>query len=426
MYLTKTLRIKNVGFVSTRFMGFDGVSLETAKWAAVLGRMGFECFYFCGASDRPSDRTVLEERAFFGHPEVSALQERCFGRTHRDEWITGEIHRLRQILKKSLYEFIERFAVDLVIVENALSIPMNIPLGLAITEVLAETGMPSIGHHHDFYWERQRYIMSGVDDYLDTAFPPRLHAMNHVVINTEARSQLGRRRGLSSIMIPNVFDFASSPRPVDEYNRTLKADLGLGGDELLFLQPTRIIARKGIEHAIELVSRMPERRIKLLVSHQERDEGSDYFKRIVGYAKLLGVDLLAGSPLLGTSRGKTADGRKIYDLWDCYANADFITYPSTFEGFGNAFLETVFFKKPMMVNRYSIFESDIEPIGFEAVFIDNYVTESTVEEVRRFLDDQVMRDAVTERNFELGRKYFSFDLLEARLKYVIMNFGAVG
>jgi glycosyltransferase involved in cell wall biosynthesis len=303
---------------------------------------------------------------------------------------------------------------------------MHIPLGLAITEVIAETGVPAIGHHHDFFWERQRFLMSGVDDYLDMAFPPRLHSINHVVINTEARAQLGRRRGLSSTVIPNVYDFAAQPRGIDEYNHTLRADLGMGEGDFLFLQPTRVIARKGIEHAIELASRLSERRVKLLVSHQERDEGSDYFRRIVEYAGFLKVDLVAGSPLLGTSRGTRPEGGKIYDLWDCYANADLVTYPSAYEGFGNAFLEAIFYKKPLMVNRYSIFESDIEPIGFKTALMDTYITDETVRHVRRFLDEPELRREATERNFELGKKYFSYELLEQRLRTVIMNFGVVG
>ena len=426
MYIAKKREIRRIGFVSTRFDGFDGVSLETAKWATVLSRMGYECFYFCGLSDRPVERSFVVPEAHFGHPDVAGLQSKCFGTTMRDEWITGEIHRLRQLLKKSLYAFIESFHVDLLVVENALSIPMHIPLGLAITEVLAETGMLAVGHHHDFVWERQRFVMSGVDDYIDMAFPPRVHAMNHVVINTEARTQLGRRRGLSSVVIPNVFDFAAEARGVDDFNRTLRADLGMREGDLLFLQPTRIIARKGIEHAIELVNRLPERRIKLLVSHQERDEGSDYYRRIVDYARLLGVDLVAGGPFLGNVRNVGPDGRKIYDLWDCYANADFVTYPSTYEGFGNAFLEAVFYRKPMMVNRYSIFESDIEPLGFKTALIDTYITEDTVHHVRRLLDEAGFRDEVAERNFDLGRGYFSYELLELRLRQIIANFGAVG
>ncbi len=426
MYLTKARPIRRVGFVSTRFSGIDGVSLETAKWATVLERMGYECRYLCGQSDRPAEVAKVVPEAWFAHPEVAALQERCFGVTQRDEWITGEIHRLRQALKKELYAFLRDFAIDLVIAENALSIPMNIPLGLALTEVLAETGLPTIGHHHDFSWERQRFVKSGVDDYLDMAFPPRIHSMNHVVINSEARRQLGHRRGLSSIIIPNVHDFHAAPRSPDAYNATLKADLGLKDGDLLFLQPTRVIARKGIEQAIELVGRLPERRIKLLVSHQERDEGSDYHRRIVEYAKFLDVDIVAGWNRLGMARGTAPDGGKMYDLWDAYAVCDFVTYPSLFEGFGNAFLEAVFCRKPIMVNRYSIYESDIEPIGFRAALIDNYVTDECVRHVRRLLDDEALRAETVAHNFELGKKYFSFELLEQRLKTVIMNFGVVG
>ncbi len=425
MILTKTASLKRVGFVSTRFKGIDGVSLETEKWAVVLERMGLDCYYFCGQSDRPADHTFLVDEAYFLNSEVAALQAKCFGTTVRDEWITGEVHRLRQLLKKSLYGFIAQFDIELMIVENALAIPMNIPLGLAITEVLAETGMPAIGHHHDFSWERQRFTMSGVDDFLDMAFPPRVHSMNHVVINTEARKQLGHRRGLSSVIIPNVFDFASAPKGVDDFNQTLRTDLGMAEGDILILQPTRIIARKGIEHAIELASRLTDRRVKLLVSHQERDEGAAYYRRIVDYARLLKVDLVTGDSLLGTERGQI-DGHKVYNLWDCYANCDFVTYPSSYEGFGNAFLEAVFCRKPILVNRYSIFESDIEPIGFQTVLIDSYVTDETLLQVRRYLDEPEFTSAAVEKNFKLGRRFFSYELLEQRLRSVIANFGAVG
>ena len=79
-----------------------------------------------------------------------------------------------------------------------------------------------------------------------------------------------------------------------------------------------------------------------------------------------------------------------------------------------------------MVNRYSIFESDIEPIGFKTALMDTYITDETVRHVRRFLDEPAFRDEATERNFALGKKYFSYQLLEQRLRIVIMNFGIFG
>ncbi|AEJ20591.1 glycosyltransferase family 4 protein [Gracilinema caldarium] len=425
MYLSKSSTIKHIGFVSTRFKGTDGVSLETEKWRIVLEKMGFECFFFSGLSDWVPEKSRVIEEAFFGHPRIQEIQERCFGTTVRSRALTGEIQDIRHRLKLALYDYIDFFKIDLLIIENAVTIPMNIPLGLAITEVIAETGLPTIAHHHDFAWERQRFTVNAVEDYLSMAFPPRLHTINHVVINSEARKQLSYRCGLSSIIIPNVFDFSKEPPPLDDYGRSFRSDLGIKPDETLLLQPTRIIARKGIEHSIELASRLRDHKAKLLISHQERDEGSHYFNRTMEYAQLLGVDVIVRPDIIGPERGSTSDGRKKYCLWDCYLNADFVTYPSLYEGFGNAFLEAIWFRKPILVNRYSIFEQDIEPVDFDVVTMDSYITDDTLDAVRAILDTPEAVQMMTMKNFELGKRFFSFTLLEQRIKQVLMNFGQV-
>ncbi len=36
--------VKNIGFVSTRFAGIDGVTLESSKWADVFEKNGYNCF----------------------------------------------------------------------------------------------------------------------------------------------------------------------------------------------------------------------------------------------------------------------------------------------------------------------------------------------------------------------------------------------
>jgi len=425
MYTVKSSIIRRIGFVSTRFMGSDGVSLETDKWRHVLEKMGYDCYFFSGLSDWNPAKSMVVEEAFFGHPLIVDIQDRCFGVTVRSESLSGEIQAVRFRLKRALYDFTEQFDLDLLIIQNALTIPMHIPLGLALTEFIAERGIPTIAHHHDFAWERQRFSVSCVTDYLATAFPPRLHSINHVVINSEARQQLSHRCGLSSTIIPNVFDFETPPPVLDDYARTMRQDMGIGEGDLLFLQPTRMVARKGIEHAIELVSRLKNRKIHLLISHQERDEGSEYYMRTMDYADLLGVDVIIRPDIIGAERGMTEDGQKKYSLWDCYLNADFVTYPSTYEGFGNAFLEALWFKKPILVNRYSIFQQDIEPLDFDVVVMDTYITPETVKTVDTMLSNPDAIEYMTSRNFELGRRYFSFTLLEQRLRQVLMNFGQI-
>jgi hypothetical protein len=51
----------NVGFVSFRLAGTDGVSLETGKWAGIMHRLGHQIYYFAGELDpRSSDRAMLD------------------------------------------------------------------------------------------------------------------------------------------------------------------------------------------------------------------------------------------------------------------------------------------------------------------------------------------------------------------------------
>jgi len=133
---------------------------------------------------------------------------------------------------------------------------MNIPLGLAITEFIAETGFPTIAHHHDFYWERERYLVTSVKDYFDAAFPPKLNSIYHVVINSLASEALSHRKGITNTIIHNVYDFANPPSLECEHCKEIREACGLSDDDLFILQPTRIIPRKMIERALEIVSLM--------------------------------------------------------------------------------------------------------------------------------------------------------------------------
>ncbi len=411
-------RAKNIGFISTRLAGTDGVSLETAKWADVFEADGFSCFYFAGELDRPKESSYLAEEAHFTHPEIEEIQGKCFGVTKRDRSLTRKIEEIKEKLKDDIYAFIEKFEIDILIPENALTIPMNIPLGLAITEVLIETEMPAIAHHHDFYWERDRFMTNAAWDYLNMAFPPNLPSVHHTVINSFAAEQLSLRTGITSEINPNVMDFENPPPPPDDYARDVKEALGIEEDELFILQPTRIVQRKGIEHAIELISRLGMK-ARLVISHSAGDEGHDYEDRLREYSEHMNVNTLFAYDVVDDNRGTTEDGRKIYTLSDIYPHADLVTYPSIFEGFGNAFLEALYFRKPIMVNTYSIYTKDIKPKGFLAIEMDGYVTQAVVDLTKKVLSDPDLCQQAVDRNYEIANQNFSYATLRRRLKNFI-------
>jgi hypothetical protein len=196
--------------------------------------------------------------------------------------------------------------------------------------------------------------------------------------------------------------------------------LGLEPGQLLILQPTRIIPRKGIEHSIELTRRlgMPA---ELVISHAAGDEGTAYEKRVREFAHLLDVTVNFESEIVGPSRGTTPDGRKIYTLADIYPQADLVTYPSTIEGFGNAFLEAVYFKRPLVVNNYSIYEADIKPKGFKVVEFDGFISEKTLEDTCYLLAHPEESAVLCEHNYKLACRYYSYTMLERRLDLLLAD-----
>ncbi len=413
-------REHRVGFVSTRFAGTDGVSLETEKWAEVFEKEGLACYYFAGEVDRDPQRSFHVPEAHFQHPDIKKIYNSCFGVTKRKPTTTREIHNLSRYLKKRLHQFIKKYDIDLLVPENSLTIPLNLPLGIALTELIMETGMNTIAHHHDFFWERQHFMVNACWDYLNMAFPPHLPSIKHVVINSSGDNQLSLRTGISATIIPNVMDFENPPPPLDEYASDVRQALGLQEYELLILQPTRVVKRKGIEHAIEFVRRLGAK-AKLVISHASGDEGHDYERRIWEYSRLMNVDTLFVSDIISDRRGMTSDGRKIYTLNDIYPHADLVTYPSNFEGFGNAFLEAIYFRKPVVINNYSIYTTDIRPKGFAVIEIDGYVTQKAIRLAKKVLRDPDYKQKMVDHNYELGKRHFSYRVLRQKLRSLITD-----
>ncbi len=407
-----------VGFVSTRLAGTDGVSLETAKWVKVLTEFGLQCFCFAGESDWAAERSYVVPEARFDHPDVQALNVDLFDNFTRSLQTSHRVQELKELLKGHLSSFVRAFDVKLLIVENALSLPMNVPLGLALTEFIAETSICAVAHHHDFAWERTRYAVSAADDYLRMAFPPVLPSLRHVVINSFAARQLALRAGAGSMLIPNVMDFDTPPSEPDAYGVEVRSALGIASDEHMLLQPTRIVPRKRIERAIELARRLGLK-AKLVISHTSGDEGGAYETYLREYAELVGVSVIFGADRIGYQRGVTQDGRRRYSLADAYQQADLVTYPSLVEGFGNAFLETMYYRRPIVMSTYEIFKTDIQPKGFRVIGFDDFVDEQTVRQVRAVLESPALAAEMVQHNYELGARYYSYRTLERRLAALV-------
>jgi glycosyltransferase involved in cell wall biosynthesis len=404
-----------IGFVATRLFGVDGVTFEAAKWEAVLERMGHEVRLLAGEIDALRPNTRMVPPMHFSYPPATRVTAAAFDPESDADAVRAEIDRLAEQLLPLLHSWIELQEIEMLVVENAWAIPMHLPLGVALRRLVEETGLPAIGHHHDYWWERERFAHCVVPEVLEAAFPPDIPGVRHVSINSLAAHQLRRRRGIASAVVPNVFDFSlGRPRPHPAVRRRLRTELGMGERGLLVVQPTRVVPRKGIELAIELVGRLRDRRAVLLITSPAGDEGLDYLVELERLAESAGVHLrYAADRFTPDFEGKPL--RPAHSLHDAYLAADLITYPSLYEGYGNALVEAIYYGKPTVVNRYTVYDADIRPLGFTLIEIDGAITARTVREVRAALADPKRQARIARRNFDIGRQHLSYELLQRRL-----------
>ena len=200
--------------------------------------------------------------------------------------------------------------------------------------------------------------------------PPR-DGVRHAVINSLAQESLHNRKGVESMVVPNVFDFDNSDWQPDDYNQDFRARIGLGENDIMILQATRIVSRKGIELAIDFVhaprytrkneqssrseASMTDRpftedsRIVLVLAGYTYDDLTGLYEdRLKQKVKQCGVDArFIGDMIAG--RRQINQGKKHYSLWDTYVYADFVTYPSIWEGWGNQLLEAIRARLPVML-----------------------------------------------------------------------------
>ena len=417
-----------VGIVIGRIGGVDGVALETEKWAAVLRRLGHEVSILTGELEAEvAGCSVLPELAF-SHPATIQEQDDAFFVQDGDE--TALLARLDAhagVIERGLLGWMATSRIDVLITQNSTALPCHLAMGMALKRVIERTGIATISHEHDFAWERgDRYETryDSVRAIIDECFPPDLPNITHVVINSYCRDSLRDHHGLTASVVPNVMDFEAGFGEVDDFNRGIAQELGFDRDDILLFQITRVVRRKGIETAIELVERLDDPRVKLIVTgHATDDRNEGYLNELRDQA----ADLTRPHQVhfaahrFATERAAANGQPAKFSLSDAYASAHACTYFSRYEGFGNAFVEALAARVPIFVNNYQpVYWPDIGSKGFKTVQIEgSELTDAAVEEIRSVLTDSEYRTHIADFNHGMGREHFSYDVLSEHLERLL-------
>jgi glycosyltransferase involved in cell wall biosynthesis len=333
--------------VSFRLGLDDGVSVVAATWARALAELGFTVRTVAG--EGPVDVRVpgLEIDAPSA-PSNRAVENALDG-------------------------------ADLVVVENLLSIPMNLAASRVVAAVLR--GRAAVLHHHDPPWQRERYAHV-------TELPPRDPAWRHVTINELTRREM-RDRGIDATTIYNGFDV---DQPLAD-RRAARAATGFDEDERVVVHPVRAIARKDVGRAIALAERLDA---TYWLSGPAEEGYGDELARLLAAARTRVVH------------------RHHDDRAELYAAADVVAFPSIWEGFGNPPIEAAIHRRPAAVGHYPV-AAELRSLGFRWFEPDD------APGLASFLaapDDELL-----DVNAALARRHFSFAAMRDRIAALLDDAG---
>ena len=335
----------HLSVLSFRLGGSDGVAIEANKWITALRQLGHEV------------RTVAGEGS-------------------ADVLLDGLA--LDATTPPRLDELVEAVgASDLIIVENLVSLPLNVPARDVVYRLLE--GRKTLLHHHDLAWQRP---------HLAHLEGPRDEPLwRHVTINELSRREL-LERGIEAVTLMNSFD-CEPPSGDRERARARLAS----PEERLVLLPTRAIARKNLEGALRLCSSLGA---SLWVLGPPED----------GYE--LELDRLLEAADVPVYRGLDEH----LSVHDAYAAADLVVMPSTWEGFGNPVLESVTHRRPLALNPYPV-AREITAFGFK------FFELTDIRSIDAFLSHP--DEGLYEHNLGVARKNFNVDDLPGRLAAILAS-----
>ena len=333
--------------ISQRLGGYDGVSVEAAKWHHAFGRLGWSVtrvagFFADGQS--ASDVTLggLWALSYGGRapaPDLPLISRLVGGH-------------------------------DMVVIDNVGSLPTCPEAALALEAEVIRQGIPTIVRHHDPPWQLLTPL-SATDD----RFPLHDPRMLHVTINrlTEAEYRCRYPALASADAVMTIYNTVNVMALAGGRRASTRRAMGVGDDAFLLVHPARNIARKNIPAALRVAGEL------------RRRTGRD-----VHYWLTDPTGAVENPPA-----GVVVHRGHVVSPADMYAAADVVTLPSLWEGWGLPVIEAAAARRPVVTMPYPILD-EIHRLGIDTV--DHH----DVERLIVLLSDPDRYRAFTESNHRCG------------------------
>ena len=426
--------------------------------------------------------------------------------------LIGKFWKEVLVLVEALGSYIEENDISLLYLINVCSNPGNVSLALATVLISEYLGLPVINNNHDFYWEggnreveiKKKGLKKGPRDFffhnahvgeffslIETVYPWESRSWMNVNINRIQQNhlidtnghnpanvaligtaedtkmhQMSKRDIIKAFMqVSSIFANKKETITVHTASRHTKSERSLKpillgyktirkfdfvNNNIVFLQPTRVISRKSIELNFKLIKRLfsyhtfcekfvtnPQLKLSLIVSgpipHGQQDYYQNLKRDFQGFLKKLPKEFRS-RVLLGFLFSEFDKNefkkkhKKPLNIDQLYDVASLILLPSQTEGRGLPIIEAAACGTPIFCRQYEPREVYDEVIGrhldesmrlivleFKGSKIPKRLVERICDHV--FYPQNRMIDVTHNRNVINNR--FSLESLQKNIEYIL-------
>ena len=320
-----------------------GVEVMLRQHAGLMAKAGHEVSVICGSGRQfsPDVKTVVLDDLNIASPPVTAAQAELWNGYPAAGYFT-----LVQKLRAELTRLLQR--MDCVVVHNLMTMPFH----LAATQVLielAESGMKILAWTHDLAASNQDYSLPR-NSIVDMIREKHLSIRYIAVSQTRAKEFEELTGHRVEAIIPNGMDQATILGLTSEVEALVNQ---LDSQATIFLYPTRILPRKNLGFAIQILNALKElgHDAYLLITGAANQYNAGAQAHLSGL-KQQAADLGVTDRIIWVNERFQVDEQQLRSL---YLAADALLFSTRQEGFGLPLLEAAAFRLP-------IFCSDIEPL----------------------------------------------------------------
>jgi glycosyltransferase involved in cell wall biosynthesis len=401
---SKLKRVALLHYTGPPYVG--GVEKVIEKQGKFLVEKGYEVSFIVGKGEEiPGIEVQIVPEIDSSHPENLRIQERLM-----EGEIPDEFYGLAKGIEEKIKELLRN--IDILIVHNLFTMPFNLAATISLKNLSRIKGKKFIAWCHDAAYLDPNYVLPPPQKEPWSVLAEKIEGVIYVTISR------WRRRGLAElfnvdereiVVIPNGIDLYELWRLEGRVKELVNAKKLLEADMIFFL-PTRIVKRKNIEKAIEVIGllKLMGRDARLLITAPFDPHNKDsrrYFERLKKRAEDLGV----GEEVIFLS-----EYFRVEDVIPFYLLSDALFFPSKMEGFGIPLLEAGALHIPVL-------SASIPPLmeiggRFNLYFFE---PDSSAEKIATGLLDYLAKHPDFNFHREIRREYHWDRILERRFLTLI-------